>query len=183
MMLMIDTKWIEAISPLDDSLRLALIDGIFSYLSVGEPLLSDDAMRIFCTLKPFIDEVRDKRIKAAERSRENGKKGGRKGKKNPTEPKEPTKIKYEECLLMDEYKERSNKLKDLDMWIKKHVPYIYSNFRPLTQREFECLHPKYSGEQICDTLLQIENRKDLRKKYTSLYRTLLNWIKRNYGNS
>lgn len=31
---------------------------------------------------------------------------------------------------------------------------------------------------IADTCLQIENRKDLRKKYINLYMTLLNWLKR-----
>ena len=84
---------------------------------------------------------------------------------------------------MPEYKDRCEKLRSLDKWMEKHTPYIYANIRPLTQAEFNCLVEKYNSTQICDTLSQIENRKDLRKNYTNLYRTLLNWLKTNYGNA
>lgn len=187
MILSIDTKWLEAISEFNDTMRLALLDGMFIYLEGGSPSLGKDAMVVFSALKPFLDEVRDKRTRLAERSRANGKKGGRKARTNDNkEPNKPTGfsgLKYEDCLKLPEYQDRSDKLRALDGWMKKYVDYIYKHFEPLTQREFDCLHPKYSSEQICDTLLQIENRKDLRKKYKSLYRTLLNWMKRNYGDS
>lgn len=182
MKLIIDTKWLDAISDLDDSLRLVLLDGIFAYMEDREPLLGVEAFRIFCTLRPFLDEEKFKRIRLAERSRKNGMKGGRKTKtKNLVEPKKPTR--FEDYLKQEKYQGRSERLLKLDEWTKKYVPYIYDNIPPLTNREFEQLMKKYNIEQVCDTLLQIENRKDLRKRYSSLYRTLLNWLKKDYGNS
>ena len=183
MKLTIDTKWLEAISDLDDSLRLMLLEAIIDYLSDKDPRLSTtEARTIFLTLKPFIDEERNKRIRLAERSRANGKKGGRKAeKKNLEEPKKPTGF----CgfLELPEYQGRCENLLKLDEWKQKNTPFVYKNLRPLTQKEFEQLTKKYSSRQICDTLLQIENRKDLRKKYSDPYLTLLNWMKREYGNA
>ena len=96
MKLTIDTKWLEAISDLDDSLRLMLLEAIIDYLSDKDPRLSTtEARTIFLTLKPFIDEERNKRIRLAERSRANGKKGGRKAEnKNLTESKKPIGISF-----------------------------------------------------------------------------------------
>lgn len=180
MKVVFDTKWLEAISDLDDALRLALLDAIFAYLEGRDPLLSKDAFFIFNTLKPFIDDEVNKRIRMAERSRQNGMKGGRKAdpKKQKPEPKG-----YKYYLELPEYQGRCENLMNLDVWLEKYTPYIYKNIPPLTNKEFECLCKKYNSEQICDTLLKIENRKDLRKKYVSLYRTLLNWMKTDYGNS
>ena len=79
--------------------------------------------------------------------------------------------------------ERSEKLLSLDKWMEKKTTYIYKNIRLLTQAEFDALCDKYTSAQICDTLQQIENRKDLRKRYTNLYRTLLNWLKNGTGTS
>lgn len=85
--------------------------------------------------------------------------------------------KKKETKLFEAEEFRSEELKKLDEWMSRITPYIYHNISHLTQREFECLLKQYGIKAICDTLQQIENRKDLRKKYTSLYRTLLNWLK------
>lgn len=183
MKLTIDTKWLDAISDLDDALRLTLLDAIFAYLEGREPLLGKEASVIFCTLKPFIDEELNKRIRIAERSRENGKKGGRKASSKPKEAPKKRKT-FEDWLQEPEYQGRDERLLKLDAWKKKNTPYIYANYRPLTNREFACLLSKgYDARRICDTLLQIENRNDLRKRYTHPYRTLLNWLKNDYGNT
>lgn len=81
-------------------------------------------------------------------------------------------------LEVDEY--RSEKLIKLDEWMQKHVPYIANNLKPLSQKEFEKLLSEYGIRAMCETMEQIENRRDLRKTYTSLYRTLLNWLKNGY---
>jgi len=39
------------------------------------------------------------------------------------------------------------------------------------------LKEKFTSQQIIDAILDLENRKDLRGKYSNLYRTLNNWIK------
>ena len=69
-------------------------------------------------------------------------------------------------------------------WLKRNVPYCSNpkNFSSqITEEEFLRLKEKYTGKQIADVIEQIENRKDLRKRYTNLYRTVLNWAKKEYG--
>lgn len=83
--------------------------------------------------------------------------------------------------LLEADEERSENLKKLDDWMKRHVPYIAENLNPLTQKEFDKLLSEYGIRAMCDTMEQIENRKDHRKKYVSLYRTLLNWLKNGHS--
>lgn len=74
-------------------------------------------------------------------------------------------------------------LKFID-WLKRKAPFCSNpkNFSSqITEAEFLRLKEKYSGKQIADIIEQIENRKDLRKRYTNLYRTVLNWAKKEYG--
>jgi hypothetical protein len=63
-------------------------------------------------------------------------------------------------------------------WLKENCPYIAKHYTLPNEKELSKLKEKYSSEQIAETCTQIENRKDLRKRYTNLYRTLLNWLKR-----
>lgn len=65
-----------------------------------------------------------------------------------------------------------------EVWLQQNCPYIYSHYKLPTDTELAKLKTSYSSETIADTCSQIENRKDLRKKYSNLYRTLLNWLKR-----
>ncbi|GAA6244385.1 hypothetical protein F030043B2_34270 [Bacteroides fragilis] len=70
-------------------------------------------------------------------------------------------------------------------WLKRNAPYCSNakNFSSqIMEAEFLKLKEKYTGKQIADIIEQIENRKDLRKRYTNLYRTVLNWAKKEYGN-
>lgn len=69
-------------------------------------------------------------------------------------------------------------------WLKEHAPFCSDpkNFpSQITEAEFQKLKGSYSAKQIAEIIEQIENRKDLRKRYTNLYRTVLNWAKREYG--
>jgi len=69
-------------------------------------------------------------------------------------------------------------------WIEDHAPYCANpkNFNQITEEELIKLKKKYTGLQVAEIIEQIENRKDLRKRYTNLYRTVLNWAKKEYGN-
>ena len=182
MLISIDTKWVECLRDFDNDTKAALYDAMFDFMSDEEVYLPKDTMMMFSILIPMMNEVKNKRLRLAERSRLNGQKGGRKSKPKQKEiPKKPSG--FSRYLEMPEYQGRCDKLLSLDKWKEKNTPYIYANIRPLTQKEFECLVEKYDSKQICDTFLQIENRKDLRKNYTNPYRTLLNWLKNNYGNT
>lgn len=69
-------------------------------------------------------------------------------------------------------------------WLERKAPFCSNpkNFSSqITEAEFLKLKEKYSGKQIAEIIEQIENRKDLRKRYTNLYRTVLNWAKKEYG--
>ncbi|MDR0682035.1 MAG: DUF4373 domain-containing protein [Dysgonamonadaceae bacterium] len=62
-------------------------------------------------------------------------------------------------------------------WIAVNAPYCHKHMKQLSENELEKLKQKYTAKQIADTVTQLENRKDLRKRYSNLYRTILNWLK------
>lgn len=71
--------------------------------------------------------------------------------------------------------------------IKEEYIYVYEKLKfekllkleqPLTQKELERLEAEYSKELILDVLEDMENHKELLKKYVSANRTLRKWIKR-----
>jgi len=69
-------------------------------------------------------------------------------------------------------------------WLAKQAPFCANSRhfpKQITEEGFFRLKAKYTGKQIADVILQLENRKDLRKRYVDLYRTVLNWAKREYG--
>lgn len=69
-------------------------------------------------------------------------------------------------------------------WLKEHAPFCSDpkNFpSQITEADFTKLKGMYTGKQIADIIEQVENRKDLRKRYTNLYRMVLNWAKKEYG--
>ena len=167
MLITIDTKWVESLEDFDTQTKVVMYDAIFAYMSDKEVNLPDDTWKMFHVLMPMLAEEKNKRLRLAERSRQNGKKGGRK--------KKATKPVQKKLLEVEEY--RSDDLKKLDVWMEEKTPYIYENIRHINEKEYKALMARYTIAQICDTLQQIENRRDLRKRYTNLYRTLLNWLK------
>ena len=67
-------------------------------------------------------------------------------------------------------------------WLSSECPYIAAHLKPLTDAELDKLKNQFSTEDIMRVCHEIENRKDLRKRYTNLYRTLLNRLNRNENN-
>ena len=67
-------------------------------------------------------------------------------------------------------------------WLSSECPYIAAHLKPLTEEELAKLKQRFSTKDITRVCHEIENRKDLRKRYTNLYRTLLNWLQRNENN-
>lgn len=82
--------------------------------------------------------------------------------------------------MIGEYRRKSdnpNYLIFLD-WIETDAPYVARNIQPPTETEFEKLKAAFGSNSMMRNILNLENRKDLRKKYASLYRTLINWCQR-----
>ncbi|MCD8302574.1 MAG: DUF6291 domain-containing protein [Prevotellaceae bacterium] len=66
-------------------------------------------------------------------------------------------------------------------WLCGKAPYCAQNMAAPSENELRRLKERYGSKAVADTILEIENRKDLRKRYTNLYRTALNWLKRDKG--
>lgn len=71
-------------------------------------------------------------------------------------------------------------------WMKDNCPFCNNpkNFTAsvITENEFLKLKELYTGKEIADVISEIENRKDLRKKYSNLYKTTSNWLKNRNNN-
>lgn len=63
------------------------------------------------------------------------------------------------------------------VWMEKNTPTVLKLEKQLTQEQFDNLLKTYGKQLIADTLLSMENKKDLLKKYKSVGLTLNNWMK------
>lgn len=70
-----------------------------------------------------------------------------------------------------------------EAWLAEHCPYIRKHYKMMTEVELGKLKQQYGAELIAETCSDIENRIDLRKRYSHLYRTLLNWLKKRNENN
>ena len=95
-------------------------------------------------------------------------------KKKPPKGGEKEKMKVENEELTDEFKNF------LD-WVDKETPCLKKIQRQITQKEYYKMKEKYNKKQITDVLTKIDNYKDAPKKYTSVYRTFLDWARKDYG--
>lgn len=62
-------------------------------------------------------------------------------------------------------------------WAGINLEWVSTHMVMLTQRQFESLTSQYDISYILNTAAELENRLDLRGRYKSLYRTLLNWCR------
>ena len=92
----------------------------------------------------------------------------------------------EDTIVSKKEKEVESKNEDyikFRKWMKENCPFCDNpkNFASsrISEKEFEELKSNFTGLEIASVILEIENRKDLRKKYCNLYRTTLNWLKNN----
>lgn len=68
-------------------------------------------------------------------------------------------------------------------WLRAECPYIATHYKLPSEELFNKLLDKYGGEAIAEQCANIENRADIRKRYTNLYQTLNNWLKRETNGS
>jgi len=162
---------------------------------------------VYISIRNDIDRNAEKYEKRCQANRNNGRKGGRPKKTNglfekPNKTdgfqKKPNKtlkdndndndndiifkdnnkeIQKKDELSLSHSSENEEYSKFVD-WYKENAPYCSKHIKVCTEKEFMKLLSSYSKKLIADTVLNIENRTDLRKKYSSLYRTLINWLKK-----
>ena len=80
-----------------------------------------------------------------------------------------------------EKKERKSEIvisHPLQVYIKDNFPQVSKLKKQMTAEECEKLLTKFTNSQIADTLLAMENFKQLTSKYVSVYLTLNNWLNR-----
>lgn len=82
------------------------------------------------------------------------------------------------CVTHTHALRTSEQSKNFDEWLTQKCPYIAKHYTLPTDKELAKLCDEFGAKMVADVCEQIENRADLRKKYTNLYRTLLNWLKR-----
>jgi hypothetical protein len=189
---------------LSDRQAGVLIKAVFEYIATGGiPAGLNDgeikmALKFICQdIESFSKSYQDR----CETNRRNGEKGGApKGNQNAkrkdvTENEKTTETTEKTERLKNNPNDNDNDLKEISPdgdikkareesgfekfngWIAENAPYCFKNMKQITGKEFEKLKEKYTSRQITQVILQIENRKDLRKKYSNLYRTALNWLK------
>lgn len=66
----------------------------------------------------------------------------------------------------------------LQVWIKDTLPNVSKLKTQITEAQAKELTEKYHKKLIQETLEAMENYKGVEKKYTSVYLTLLNWMKK-----
>lgn len=94
-----------------------------------------------------------------------------------------SKKKTKNCLeTLKRLREESNNdsYKSFLSYVENNTPYIATHLAAPTEANFLKLKDAYGSELIVEQLQQIENRVDLRKRYSDLYRTLLNWCKKEW---
>lgn len=68
---------------------------------------------------------------------------------------------------------------NLQNWIRENAPTVAALPRQLTPAQFDTLTGDgYTFEQIRDVIAEIENYRETPRRYTSVYLTLRNWLKR-----
>lgn len=75
-------------------------------------------------------------------------------------------------------KENYDNLHSLQKFILDRCPNVSKLTGQLTFEEAEKLMSQFPKKSIADKLAAMENKADLKKKYTSVYLTLLNWLKK-----
>ena len=196
------SSWMDAVNVLPEEMQADLLATIVLYGIQGEmpEQPSPIAQAILAMVKPQID-LNNRRYKRGRKGGEFGYLGGRPRKHlvNNGEVSETPNVnvndnenvfKIESTNVDKKEAEASSLSLNQDYikfkeWIKQKAPYCASpkNFpsSQITEAEFLKLKKLYTGQQIAEVIEQIENRKDLRRKYVNLYRTVLNWAKKQYG--
>ncbi len=112
--------------------------------------------------------------------------------KNKTKIKTKTKTKRERgsvaddalspspSRLLDFFEEIavSEKYRNFCKWYRENAPVLSRTLRPMSEEEFKGLCADFGSEAVADNIIKLENRNDLRGRYSALHPTLVNWCSR-----
>lgn len=110
-------------------------------------------------------------VKQGEEVKQDKGKGKGKGKDKDKDKKKESEREHTHAQSEDE-----KKYGEFLKWIEEKTPYIAEHMTPPTFEEFARLRKAVESYKIGDICLSIENRKDLRCKYSNLYRTIVKWL-------
>jgi cobalamin-dependent methionine synthase I len=128
-------------------------------------------------------------LKEKEKRKENEERESKKEKKQKKEikRKKKEKLKEKEKVLTQtpvEQKRRFYESSNSEIyrnfldWVDTNTPYVANHLYPISEQQFIALRGYYGSEAIVQNIMNLENRVDLRRRYRSLYLTLLNWLNR-----
>lgn len=92
--------------------------------------------------------------------------------------KEEVKEKVNINIVSHETKIKNEAFERFNKWLDSETTFVRKIKKQMTEEQFMKLKKTYNSTQIMNTILNLENYKDATKKYTSVYLTVNNWLKR-----
>ena len=92
--------------------------------------------------------------------------------------KEEVKEKVNINIVSHETKIKNEAFEKFNKWLDSETTFVRKIKKQMTEEQFMKLKKTYNSTQIMNTILNLENYKDATKKYTSVYLTVNNWLKR-----
>ena len=102
--------------------------------------------------------------------------------KKVKEKKEKKEIKVNDITVSSETKIKNEAFEKFNKWLDSETTFVRKIKKQMTEEQFMKLKKTYNSTQIMNTILNLENYKDATKKYTSVYLTVNNWLKRDTNN-
>ena len=81
-------------------------------------------------------------------------------------------------IVSSETKIKNEAFERFNKWLDSETTFVRKIKKQMTEEQFMKLKKTYNSTQIMNTILNLENYKDATKKYTSVYLTVNNWLKR-----
>lgn len=81
-------------------------------------------------------------------------------------------------IVSSETKTNNEAFEKFNKWLDSETTFVRKIKKQMTEEQFMKLKKTYNSTQIMNTILNLENYKDATKKYTSVYLTVNNWLKR-----
>ena len=81
-------------------------------------------------------------------------------------------------IVSSETKTNNEAFEKFNKWLDSETTFVRKIKKQMTEEQFMKLKKTYNSTQIMNTILNLENYKDATKRYTSVYLTVNNWLKK-----